>query len=294
VEGLIPTLIPAVTSQVWDTKAQVSKAARACLQAICETNANSDIRPAIPAVVNAICRPADTNKAVSELMGTTFVVPVNAGTLAILCPVLARALKERLAVHKRAACVVIANMSKLVETREAIAPFGSLLVPELKKVSRNVQFEEIRDEALRALASLTKALGDAYGGGGGSAEDPPPSAGGDAATDGHPLTHPSKEDMSRETSLAEAEQERIRKEREEEHRREEEIRRREEEERKKFKEAMDAQRELDRIAASEAQRKRQEDDLARERQKLSTKGAGGACQGCGLKKCKKTCLFYPK
>jgi predicted ribosome quality control (RQC) complex YloA/Tae2 family protein len=230
----------------------------------------------LPAIVNAICKPADTNKAVGELLGTTFVVPVTASTLAILCPVLARALKEKLAIHKRAACVVIANMSRLVETREAIAPFGSLLVPELKKVSRNVQFEEIRDEALKALSSLTKALGDAYSETTGDAADP----------------SQAKEEMSRETSLVEAEQERIQRERDEEQRREEEMRKKEEEERRKFKEAMEAQRELDKIAAAEAAKNKQEEDLIRERQKLSTKSATGVCQGCGLKKCKKTCLFY--
>merc|ERR1719253_1511719 len=95
-------------------------------------------------------------------MSTTFIVTVDAPTLSILCPVLARSLKEKLAIHKRSACIVINNMSKLVGSPDDVAPFGPLLVPELKKVATNVQFEEIRDEALKALNSLTKALGDAY------------------------------------------------------------------------------------------------------------------------------------
>merc|ERR1712087_507424 len=95
-------------------------------------------------------------------MSTTFVVTVDAPSLSMLCPILSRALKEKLAIHKRAACIVINNMSKLVGSPEDVAPFGPLLVPELKKVSKNIQFEEIRDEALKALASLTRALGDQY------------------------------------------------------------------------------------------------------------------------------------
>ena len=271
VQRLIPTLIPAVTNQVWDTKAQVSKAARAALLAICQTNTNPDVKKAIPAVVNAICKPADTNKAVSELMGTTFVVPVDAPTLAILCPVLARALKEKLAIHKRAACLVISNMSKLVETPSAVAPFGSLLVPELQKVSENVQFVEIRDEALKALANLTKALGDSY-------------------KVGHDQGH--ADEMATETKRVEAEQERLRAEKEALEKQEEERRQKEELEKKAFKEAMDAQRELDRLAAAEAEEKRKAEELAREKAKLSTKGSTGKCQACGLKKCKKTCVFY--
>ncbi len=270
VSHLLPTLIPALTNEVWDTKAQVTKAAGAAILAVCKTNANADIAPAIPAVVNAICKPADANKAVQELMGTTFVVPVDASTLSILCPVLARALKEKLAIHKRAACLVISNMSRLVQTPEAVAPFGPLLVPELQKVANNVQFEEIRDEALKALANLTKALGDAYEV--------------DEAT--------KAKKMAEEQARVAAEQHRIQAERDAQARRDAEIQKREEEERRRFKEAMDAQRELDKIAEHEAEVKRQEEALKRDQEMRSTKAADGKCQGCGLKKCKKTCFFY--
>ena len=271
IHKLVPKLLPPLSSQVWDTKPQVSKAARSALLAVCQTNTNADVKSTIPAVVNAICKPADTNKAISELMGTTFVVPVDASTLAILCPVLARGLKEKLAIHKRAACLVISNMSKLVEKPEAVAPFGSLLVPELQKVCQNVQFQEIRDEALKALQNLTKALGDSYK----LADD-------ETAVDA----------MEQERQRVEAEQERLRREKAELEAKEAELRRKEAEERAKFKEAMDAQRELDKIAAQEAEEKRKEEEKKKEAAKLSTKGATGKCQACGLKKCKKTCMFY--
>lgn len=273
----VPKLIPPITNQVWDTKAQVSKAARSALLAICQTNTNPDIQNAIVAVCDAICKPSECNKAVSELMGTTFVVPVDAPTLAILCPVLARALKEKLAIHKRAACLVVANMSKLVVSPEAVAPFGNLLVPELQKVANNVQFEEIRDEALKALAALTKALGDSYSAEGSSREQ-----------------QQQQDLMESEQARVTAEQEKIEQEREEAKKKEEEFRAKEEEERKKFKDAMDAQRELDILAAKEAQQKREEEEKKREEQRRSTKGASGKCQMCGLKKCKKSCMFFGK
>ena len=240
--------------------------------AICRTNTNADIEPAIPAVVKAICKPADTNKAVSELMGTTFVVPVDAPTLSILCPVLARALKEKLAIHKRSACVVISNMSRLVGTPDDVAPFGPLLVPELKKVANNVQFEEIRDEALKALANLTKALGNSYS--------------------ENEVEVDNAAAMAEEVSRVEAEQKRIADEREAERKKEEETKKKEEEERRKFKEAMDAQRELEKLEAEKARKEKEEEMKKREKSKRSTKGAGGKCQACGLKKCRKTCLFY--
>ena len=190
----------------------------------------------------------------------------------MFCPVLSRALKEKLAIHKRAACIVINNMSKLVGSPEDVAPFGGLLVPELKKVASSVQFEEIRDEALKALASLTKALGDSYkqGDEDGAAE---------AAR------------LEEEKAAVEAEQERIRQERDAEKAKEEAFRKKEEEEKRKYKEAMDAQRQLNKMAEEKAKKEKEEANKKKEAARLSTKAQGGKCQGCGLKKCKKTCPF---
>jgi hypothetical protein len=272
VNYLLPKLIPEITNQVFDTKAQVTKAAASALLAICRTCRNPDVFPAIPAVVAAICKPADTYKAVEELMATTFVAPVDAATLSILCPVLARALKEKLAIRKRAACLVIKNMSRLVESPEDVAPFGPLLVPELLKVSENVQFEEIRDAALEALNNLTKALGAAY----------------DAES------AKKKDAMDAENARVEAEQKRIEEERIAEEAKEEERRIKEAEERRRYKVAMDAQRELDKIAEQEARKKKIADDKLKDEQSRSTVGKDGKCQSCGLKKCLKTCMFYGK
>jgi len=167
---------------------------------------------------------------------TLHIVAVDAPTLSTLCPVLSRALKEKLAIHKRAACIVINNMSKLVGSPDDVAPFGPLLVPELKKVAESVQFEEIRDEALKALASLTRALGDSYKEGGDE----------EAADEAAKLAE--------ENAAIEAEQKRIKDERDAEKAKEEALKKKEEEEKRKYKEAMDAQRELNKLAEEKARK----------------------------------------
>ena len=264
---LLPEVIPTVTGQIWDTKPQVTKAATSALLAVCGTNDNPDIRPAIPAVVHAVSKPADTYKAVEELMATTFVSAVDASTLAILCPILSRGLKEKNAIRKRACCVVIENMSQLVISPEAVAPFGPLLVPELKRVVENVQFEDIRDIALSALQALTRALGHA------DVESAMASI------------------MRAELERTEEEQRRIAEVLEEARRLEEENRVKEEEERRRFREAMDAQRLLDNLELEEEARQKEKAMLRKEQLMKSTKSETGKCQGCGLKKCTKTCLF---
>jgi len=265
---LLPEIIPVVTSTIWDTKPQVSKAAIATLLAVCNTNDNPDVSPAIPKVVHAMSKPADTYKAVEELMATTFVATVDASTLSILCPILSRGLKEKNAIRKRSCCVVIENMSRLVDSPNAVKPFGPLLVPELKRVVENVQFEDIRDVALSALQALTNALGHA------DVEAAVASI------------------MREEADRAEEEQRRIEEALEAERAIEEEQRRKEEEERKQFREAMEAQRLLDKMALEEEEAKKAKKKMKDEVQKTKTKSATGKCQGCGLKKCKPTCLFY--
>lgn len=270
VSRLLPVIVPEVTAQVWDTKPQVTKAAREALLACASTNINPDVAPAVPAIVHAICKPNDTVKAIDELKGTTFVASVDSSTLAILCPVLARGLKEKMAVNKRSTCIVIENMSRLVETPDAVAPFGPLLVPELKKVAENVQFEEIRDAALAALSALTKALGH---------DD---------------IDSAISSIMKEEYEKNQAEQKRIEDERTAEIAREEELQKKEDEERKLWREAMETQRLLNELTIKEEEEKKAEDYRKKEIAKNSTKAEDGKCQGCGLKKCKKTCLFFGK
>mmetsp|Transcript_3472 Transcript_3472/g.7655 ORF Transcript_3472/g.7655 Transcript_3472/m.7655 type:complete len:578 (+) Transcript_3472:75-1808(+) len=265
---MLPMIIPTVTSQIWDTKPQVTKAAVAALLAVCHTNENPDVKPAISAVVHAMSKPADTYKAVEELMATTFVATVDASTLSILCPILSRGLKEKNAIRKRSCCVVIENMSRLVDSPNAVAPFGPLLVPELKKVVENVQFEDIRDVALSALQALTKALGHAD------------------------IESAMAAIMLAEAEKAEEEQRRIEESLEDERKAEEEMLKKEEAERQQFRVAMEAQRLLDKLSLEEDERVKEKAMLKKEQQKKSIKSSTGKCQGCGLKKCKKTCLFF--
>ena len=159
-------------------------------------------------------------------------------------------------------------MSRLVDSPNAVAPFGPLLVPELKKVVEQVQFEEIRDIALSALQSLTKALGHSD------------------------IEEAMQSIMRAEAQRAEEEQRRIEEALEEERKVEAEHKIKEEEERRQFKEAMEAQRLLDKLQIEEEEAKKQKEFVKKEQQKTKTKTAAGKCQGCGLKKCKKTCLFY--
>jgi elongation factor 3 len=270
---LLPKIIPALTDMVWDTKTQVSKSAGKALLDCCNTNLNADIKPAVPAVVAAIVKPSETVKAIETLLHTTFIAAVDSSTLSMLCPVLSRALKEKLTNTKRMASIVIHNMSKLVDSPTAVAPFGPLLVPDLKTVVQNVQFADIREFALDALKALTKALGHSSV---------------DEATAMYAAS------MTAESDAIQAEQDAVaaaKKAEEDKAKRDEKI---EIEERKKFKEAMDAQRQLEKIEEEALAAKKAAERETKEMKKSETKNADGKCKSCGFKKCPRACMFYVK
>ena len=58
-----------------------------------------------------------------------------------------------------------------------------------------------------------------------------------------------------------------------------------------WKEAQEATRLLDKIKIQEEEEKKAEEIKLKDAAKRSTKGEGGKCKSCGLKKCKKGCLF---
>lgn len=160
VAACFPQLIPVVSEAMWDTKADVKKAARETMSNICTLITNKDIEKFIPALISAIVNPVEeVPKCILLLSATTFVTQVEAPTLALIAPLLERGLAERPTVTKRKTCVIIDNMSKLVDDKEVVRPFLPKLLPGLKKIEDTVADPEVREVVKRALNTLLK-IGD--------------------------------------------------------------------------------------------------------------------------------------
>lgn len=157
----MPMIVPRLTTCLRDTKKEVSKAARSALTEACSVIGNPDIDPVVPSVIAAIKDPKNTPKALDNLLHTTFVHTVDAATLSVIVPVLARSLVDRGMHPKRKTATVIVNMCKLVQNPVDVEPFVPKLLPELVKCAEEAAFEEIRDVCADAVAVLTKAMEDA-------------------------------------------------------------------------------------------------------------------------------------
>ncbi|KAK9478078.1 armadillo-type protein [Lipomyces japonicus] len=155
----MPELIPLLSEAMWDTKADVKKAARATITKATETINNKDIEKFIPSLIECIAKPTGVPETVHLLGATTFVQEVTSGTLSIMVPLLSRGLAERDTTIKRKAAVIIDNMCKLVEDPQIVAPFLEKLIPGLKSNYDNIADPEARDVTLRALNTIIR-VGD--------------------------------------------------------------------------------------------------------------------------------------
>ncbi|KAI9255759.1 P-loop containing nucleoside triphosphate hydrolase protein [Phascolomyces articulosus] len=155
----IPDIIPVVSDCMWDTKAEVKKAATQCMSTCCNLLDNKDIERFIPAVIQCINHPDNVPETIHQLGATTFVQEVDAATLALMVPLLGRGLRERQTAIKRKSAVIIDNMCKLVDDPDVAAPFLPLLLPALDHVQDVVADPECRSQVTKALATLKRVGG---------------------------------------------------------------------------------------------------------------------------------------
>ncbi|KAE8347111.1 hypothetical protein BDV24DRAFT_122850 [Aspergillus arachidicola] len=155
----VPALIPAVSEAMWDTKAEIKKAAYSTMEKVCGLIVNKDIERFIPELIKCISKPENVPETVHLLGATTFVSDVTGPTLAIMVPLLDRGLVERETAIKRKSAVIVDNMCKLVEDPQIVAPFLPKLMPRLTHNLDTLPDPEARGKTEQALATLTR-VGD--------------------------------------------------------------------------------------------------------------------------------------
>jgi elongation factor 3 len=152
---LMPEIVPVLSEAIWDTKADVKKAARDSLTKATALCSNKDIDRFIPALISALINPVEeVPKTIQLLSATTFVSEVDAPTLSLLVPLLSRGLNERPTATKRKVAVIIDNMAKLVDNEFTVRPFLPKLLPGLIKIQDAVADPEARGVIARAIATL--------------------------------------------------------------------------------------------------------------------------------------------
>lgn len=103
---LMPDIVPILAEVIWDTKADVKKAARDSLTKATALVSNKDIERFIPALIKALINPVEeVPNTIALLSATTFVSEVDSPTLSLMVPLLSRGLSEKLTSTKRKVAV---------------------------------------------------------------------------------------------------------------------------------------------------------------------------------------------
>ena len=137
----------------------VTAAAKAAMTACFGLCGNRDVEPVLPKLISAAVRPKEVPECVHSLAATTFVQSVDAPTLAVVVPLLSRALGERGAgatALKRQAALIICNMSKLVDDARDAAPFLPKLLPGLVKLADEMSDPEAREVCERSVELMKR------------------------------------------------------------------------------------------------------------------------------------------
>jgi elongation factor 3 len=108
---LTPEIVPVLSEAIWDTKADVKKAARESLTKTTALVSNKDIERFIPALINALINPVEeVPKTIGLLSATTFVSEVDSPTLSLMVPLLSRGLNEKPTAIKRKVAVYVISL----------------------------------------------------------------------------------------------------------------------------------------------------------------------------------------
>ena len=84
---LMPDIVPVLAGAIWDTKADVKKAARESLTKATALVSNKDIERFIPVLIKALINPVEEVPAtIALLSATTFVSEVDSPTLSLMVP----------------------------------------------------------------------------------------------------------------------------------------------------------------------------------------------------------------
>jgi elongation factor 3 len=151
VANQLGTVLPMVERAMHDTKKEVSTAAMKAATTMCGSLDNKDLIPHVPVLVKCMSDPTTVPACIKNLSSTTFVTEVKAPTLAVLVPLLLRALNDRAMEVQRRTVVVVDNLVKLVRDPTVAATYLSPLVDGVERISKGAAFPEVG----RAHASLT-------------------------------------------------------------------------------------------------------------------------------------------
>ncbi|GAA5923873.1 hypothetical protein JCM1841_001420 [Sporobolomyces salmonicolor] len=149
--------VPRLAPSMRDTKSEIANTAEKTGVTLCHVLTNPDVQPFVPDLVKCMADPTTVAAAVKRLSSTVWVREIDGPTLAVVAPLLTRALGERGNIVQRQTVVLITNLFKLVRSPDLAALHSPAVLPGIERIIESAAFPEIRAFAEEAKRSVDKA-----------------------------------------------------------------------------------------------------------------------------------------
>ena len=156
----LPQIIPRLVEAGSDPHPKVKEGARAAMLDISSVIRNPEISRLAPILLAAMADPSNkTKEALEALLECEFMHSIDAPSLAILVPILGRALRDRGADLKRKASAITGNMVSMVSEPKTLVPYLIQVLPGLKDCLLD-PIPDVRATSAKALGSLVGGVGE--------------------------------------------------------------------------------------------------------------------------------------
>ena len=156
----LPQIIPRLVEAGSDPHPKVKEGARAAMLDISSVIRNPEISRLAPVLLAAMADPSNkTKEALEALLECEFMHSIDAPSLALLVPILGRALRDRGADLKRKASAITGNMVSMVSEPKTLVPYLVQVLPGLKDCLLD-PIPDVRATSAKALGSLVGGVGE--------------------------------------------------------------------------------------------------------------------------------------
>ena len=153
----LPIIIESLVQLASDIKKEVRYNVQECWIAVCETIENVDMKPIISAMIEGYMNPSTkTEYALEKLSSQALVNDIDIPTLALLVPLLVRAMREKKIASQRKAAVVMDTLCKLIKNPVYARIFYDKLSWILDKGINEISVEEVRNVCSRSKNTLDR------------------------------------------------------------------------------------------------------------------------------------------
>ncbi|EDV23577.1 uncharacterized protein TRIADDRAFT_58366 [Trichoplax adhaerens] len=155
----LPNIVPNLVDILGDSHAKVQHAGLHALKQIASVIKNPEIQNISSILIDALSEPTiHTATCLQTLLSTSFVHFIDAPSLALIMPVIHRALQQRSSETKKMASQIIGNMFTLTDMKD-LAPYLPSIVPGLKQALLD-PMPNVRHVSSKALGVLVKGMGE--------------------------------------------------------------------------------------------------------------------------------------